>query len=73
MLTFSSNRKGLPTKATFRVHEQIARGGAGLITFENTSPEPPVTTSFGLAHIGADDDIPRYKSLLRRYMSMILR
>ncbi len=66
MLTFSSNRKGLPTKATFRVHEQIARGGAGLITFENTSPEPPVTTSFGLAHIGTDDDIPRYKKLTEK-------
>ncbi len=63
MLTFTSNRKGLPTKATFRVHEQIARGGAGLITFENTSPEPPVISSFGLAHIGSDDDIPRYKKL----------
>jgi len=63
MLTFSSNRKGLPTKATFGAYELKARGGAGLITYENTTPQPVAVTSGGLAHIGTDEDIPKYKKL----------
>jgi len=45
MRSFSSNRNGAPTKASFLIYEEKARGGAGLIThkkhdslFYRTSP-----------------------------------
>ena len=63
MLTFSSNRNGAPTKASFRIYEDKARGGAGLITYENTNPDPPLVISAGLAHIGTESEVRKYKKL----------
>ena len=39
MLTFSSDGKGGPSKRTFNVHRLKAKGGVGLITYENTGTE----------------------------------
>jgi len=63
MLSFSSNRKGAPTKASIRIYEEKARGGAGLITHENTSPTSPEVISAGLAYIGTESDVKKYKKL----------
>ncbi|MHA1670503.1 MAG: oxidoreductase [Promethearchaeota archaeon] len=63
LLSFTSNRNGVPTKGTLRLYEAKARGGAGLITFENTNPEPPEIISLGLAHIGTESDVRKYKKL----------
>ncbi len=63
MLSFSSNRNGAPTKASLHIYEDKARGGAGLITYENVNPEPPEIISFSLAHIGTESDVRKYKKL----------
>ena len=63
MLSFSSNRNGAPTTASFRIYEDKARGGAGLITYENTSPDSPEVISAGLAHIGTESEVRKYKKL----------
>jgi len=63
MLSFSSNRNGAPTKASFRIYEDKARGGAGLITYENTNPDAPLIISAGLAHIGTESEVKKYKKL----------
>lgn len=64
MLTFSSNRKGHPSRNLFKVHRLKAQGGVGLITYENTTMEPRSTfIGIGTANIGDDDDIPAYKKL----------
>ena len=63
LLSFSSNRVGAPTKASLRIYEDKARGGAGLITYENTNPDPPEVISAGLAHIGTEKEVRKYKKL----------
>jgi len=63
MLSFSSNRNGAPTTASFRIYEDKARGGAGLITYENTNPDPPLVISAGMAHIGTEKEVRKYNKL----------
>ena len=50
---------GIPGKNFYNVYEPIARGGAGLITVEASSPEPmngPISPCIGL-----DENIPAFK------------
>ncbi|MFW9881083.1 MAG: NAD(P)-binding protein [Candidatus Thorarchaeota archaeon] len=61
MLTFSSDGKGGPSPRTFNVHRLKAKGGVGLITYENTGLEP--VAGMGSANIGRDELIPAYKEL----------
>ncbi|NVM44156.1 MAG: FAD-dependent oxidoreductase [Candidatus Lokiarchaeota archaeon] len=63
MLSFSSNRNGAPTSGSLRIYEDKARGGAGLITYENTNPDPPLVISASMAHIGTEKEVRKYKKL----------
>ncbi|MHA1478891.1 MAG: hypothetical protein ACTSPU_11895, partial [Promethearchaeota archaeon] len=45
------------------IYEDKARGGAGLITYENTNPDAPLIISAGLAHIGTESEVKKYKKL----------
>jgi len=55
---------GLPGEKFYNIYEPIARGGAGLITLEASSPAPmnnPITPCLGL-----DENIPAFKKFTDR-------
>ena len=55
---------GIPGKNFYNVYEPIAKGGAGLITVEASSPDPmntPITPCMGL-----DENIPAFKKFTDR-------
>ncbi|MFX1314196.1 MAG: FAD-dependent oxidoreductase [Promethearchaeota archaeon] len=63
MLTFSSDEKGRPTERTYNAYKIKARGGVGLMTYENVTLEPDLSMGRGGANLGTDDDIPAYKKM----------
>lgn len=58
-LSFSRTLQGCPTKDTFQIHEQYARGGVGMIIVEATPIEPKM-------HLSLDSNLPVYKKLTER-------
>ncbi|MFX0188869.1 MAG: FAD-dependent oxidoreductase [Candidatus Hodarchaeota archaeon] len=62
MLTFSHDKYGRPTDRTYNAYEQKARGGAGMIVYENVTIIPDYIGGGG-ANIGSDDDVPAYKKM----------
>lgn len=62
MLTFSSDEKGRPSEKTYNAYEEKARGGVGMIVYENVMIIPDYVGG-GAANIGSDDDIPAYKNM----------
>ncbi|HEA71036.1 MAG TPA: hypothetical protein ENH98_03815 [archaeon] len=61
-LTGSSDAQGRPTQKTINHYEGIARGGAGLITYEGTGVDPKGLGGNG-SNIGKAENIPDYKKM----------
>jgi 2,4-dienoyl-CoA reductase-like NADH-dependent reductase (Old Yellow Enzyme family)/thioredoxin reductase len=65
MLSMSSDINGCPSEKTYKLYEEKARGGAGLIVYEATSVNPVILSPQNVsANIGKDDDIPAYRKMV---------